>query len=139
MRGFKSDGRRQRKTPFKREPNAELEDLRDDSIALFLNSGMNFQAVHANGGPTPQTVSKWLHKETMFPRADTIRAICRAVGGDLVIVGAKTAGQIAGRSQVTRLNIPLPTPPKMDMIAHRNKQRASKHRGHRKAYVKARG
>lgn len=129
MFGRKRNGR---KTPFKREPIAELEDLRDDCIALFLNSGLNFQQVHDQGGPTPQTVSKWLHKETQFPRLDTMRALCKAIGGDMVIVGARTASQIAGRSQVTRLNIPLPTPPKMDLVAHRNRQRAAKHRGHRK-------
>lgn len=80
-----------RKTPLKREPVTALEDLRDDCIALFLNSKLNYQQVHAAGGPTPQTISKWLHKETMFPRLDTVRALLKALNADLVVESRLTA------------------------------------------------
>lgn len=78
-------GRKERKTPFKREPLTDLEDLRDDCIALFQNSGLTQKEIHARGGPTPHTISKWLYKETVFPRLDTIRAFVQALGGNLVI------------------------------------------------------
>jgi hypothetical protein len=122
-------GRKNRKTPFKREPAADLEDLRDDCIALFQDSNMSFEQVHANGGPTGPTISKWLYGETKFPRLDTMRALCKAIGGDMVIVGAKTAGKLQSQSLVGRLNVSTPTPPPMDMIAHRKRQK--QHRSHR--------
>lgn len=122
--------KKDRKTPFVREPIAELEDMRDDCVALYLNSGLSFEAVHANGGPTGPTVSRWLYKTTRFPRMDTMRALCRAVGGDIVVVGARTAEQLKGRSKVTRLNItPDAAASRMDMAAHRERQK--KHRTHR--------
>jgi hypothetical protein len=77
-----------------REPRADLEDMRDDCIALFLNSGMTMKQVEGQGGPTVGTISKWLYKETRFPRMDTIRAFLRAVGADIVIVPAAQAEQI---------------------------------------------
>lgn len=122
-------GRRERKTPLKREPDELLEGIRDDCVALFLNSGLNFIQVHEAGGPTPQTTSKWLHKETFFVRMATVQSLLKAVGGTLSVTGQKTADQLAGRSQMSRLNIPLPTPPKMDMIEHRKRQK--QHRVHR--------
>ena len=77
---------RNRKGPrFQREPRADLEDLRDDCIALFLNSGLRQWEIADAGGPTPATISKWLYKETRFPRLDTIRAFVRAMGYDLGI------------------------------------------------------
>jgi hypothetical protein len=116
-------GRKNRKQPLKREPITDLEDLRDDCIALYRNSGLSFSQVHANGGPTPQTVSKWLYKETHFPRLDTMRALTKAVGGEMIIVGSKTAQQILGRSQTGRLNLPMPVAPEMDLVAHRARQK----------------
>jgi hypothetical protein len=122
--------RKERKTPFVMEPRADLEDLRDDTIALFLNSGLSFQQVHANGGPTGPTVSKWLYKETRFPRLDTMRALVKAVGGDIVIVGAKTAESLQGRTPANRLNVAAAVAQQtMDTAAHRKRQK--QHRIHR--------
>lgn len=70
---------------FKREPIAELEDLRDDCIAVVLNSKQTFKQVHERGGPTPQTIGKWLYRETKFPQLATIRAILKACDFDLTI------------------------------------------------------
>lgn len=78
-------GRKQRKHNYRREPRVDLEDMRDDCIALFLNSGMRQVDITASGGPTPQTISKWLYKETTFPRLDTIRSFLRAMNYDLGI------------------------------------------------------
>lgn len=125
MFGRKKD----RKTPFVMEPRADLEDMRDDCVALFLNSGQSFEDVHANGGPTGPTVSKWLYKETRFPRLDTMRALVRAVGGDIVVVGANTADRLRGQGLVTRLNTNPASPVKMDMAAH--SKRKKQHRTHR--------
>lgn len=68
-----------------REPIAQLEDLRDDCIAIVMNSGMTFKQVHERGGPTSQTTSKWLYRETKFPQLATIRAILNACDHDLTI------------------------------------------------------
>jgi transcriptional regulator with XRE-family HTH domain len=76
-------GRRERTTPFQREPLSDLEDLRDDCIALFINSGMTQKQLHEAGGPTPQTISKWLYRETRFPRMDTIRSFLKALDYDI--------------------------------------------------------
>lgn len=79
------------KTTPKRDPEPELEDIRDDCIAIFLNSGMTQEQVHANGGPTSATISKWLYKETRFPQFATVRKFLKACGGDLVPVSANMA------------------------------------------------
>lgn len=71
---------------WQREPLAKLEDMRDDCVALFLNSGLTQEEVHRRGGPTPATISKWLYKETKFPRLDTMRALVLALGCDFVIM-----------------------------------------------------
>jgi hypothetical protein len=84
-------GRKGRRTPLQREPLADLEDIRDDCIAIFLNSGLTQKQVHEAGGPTPQTISKWLYKETHFPRLDTVRAFYRAVTYDLIPVPLEEA------------------------------------------------
>lgn len=99
-------GHKERKYAFKREPLTDLEDLRDDCIALFLNSGMTQQQVHAAGGPTPGTISKWLYKETRFPRMDSIRSMLRALGCDMVIMPKEAAenyrrGPASGRLGIT--------------------------------------
>jgi post-segregation antitoxin (ccd killing protein) len=122
-------GKRNRKTPFTREPAVELEDLRDDCVALYLNSGLSFQQVHANGGPTGPTVSKWLYKETRFPRLDTMRALARAVGGDIVVVGSQVAAQLQDRTMVNRLNVSATTAVAMNYAEHHLRQK--QHRTHR--------
>jgi len=73
-------GRKGRKTPLQREQLEALEDMRDDCIALFLNSGLRQKDIHERGGPTPSTISKWLYKETFFPRYSTIDSFLRAMG-----------------------------------------------------------
>jgi hypothetical protein len=75
-----------------RQPLVELEDLRDDCIAVMLNSGQSLKRVHERGGPTPQTTSKWLYRETRFPQLATIRAMLKACDHDLVIVSGAGAG-----------------------------------------------
>jgi hypothetical protein len=78
-------GFRNRKAPLQRKPLAQLEDLRDDCIALFLNSKMTMKQVHAQGGPTEVTIRRWLYKETRFPRMDTVRSLLLALGADMVV------------------------------------------------------
>jgi hypothetical protein len=68
-------GRSERKTPFQREQNQKLENLRDDCIALFINSGLTQKQIHERGGPTPTTISKWLYGETHFPTLRIHRSI----------------------------------------------------------------
>jgi hypothetical protein len=75
-----------RRTPFVREMDDDLEALRDDCIALFLNSGLRQIDITNAGGPTPSTISKWLYKETMFPRYQTIASFARALGHKLTMV-----------------------------------------------------
>lgn len=106
-------GRKGRKTPFQREPLARLEDLRDDCIALFLNSGLTQEDVHSKGGPTPKTISRWLYKETMFPRLDTIRAFLLAVGADLIAVPSPLAREMRRHPQQERLGLTTSTIPRM--------------------------
>lgn len=98
-------GNRGRATPLKREPLARLEDLRDDCIALFLNSGLRQEDIYAKGGPTPKTISRWLYKETMFPRLDTIRAFLLALGFDLTPVPVQVAKEMRRHSITERLGL----------------------------------
>ena len=69
-----------------REPRSDLEDLRDDTIAVVLNSKMTFKEVEDAGGPTRATLSKWLYRETKFPRLDTVRSALQACGHDFAVV-----------------------------------------------------
>jgi len=73
-------GRKERKQPLQRAQLEALEDLRDDCIALFRNSGLTQKQVQEQGGPTTQTISRWLYKETMWPRYDTIERFLLALG-----------------------------------------------------------
>lgn len=82
-------GRKERKNPLKKTLDRELEDLRDDCIALFINSGLTQKDIHERGGPTPTTISKWLYKETMFPRIQTIQSFTAALGYGLSILPAQ--------------------------------------------------
>lgn len=79
-------GTRARVSPFAREIDEDLENLRDDCIALFLNSGLRQVDITAAGGPTPSTITKWLYKETRFPRYQTIAAFLRVLGSKLIVV-----------------------------------------------------
>jgi hypothetical protein len=98
-------GRRERKTPLQREPLAKLEDLRDDCIALFLDSGLTQKEIHNRGGPTPATISKWLYKETKFPRLDTIRAFLQVLGAEMVVMSAGEAQKFRNRNVSDRLGL----------------------------------
>lgn len=69
-----------------REPRTDLEDLRDDTVAVVLNSKHTFKDIQELGGPTKQTLSKWLYKETKFPRLDTVRSILKICGYDLAVM-----------------------------------------------------
>jgi hypothetical protein len=120
-------GRKERKTRYVMEPRADLEDLRDDSIALFIDSGLTQAQVHANGGPTPGTISKWLYKETRFPRLDTMRALIRAVGGEMIIVSDAVASRLRSQTQTSRLGLSTPTVPRLDARAHQKRKKAARH------------
>lgn len=84
-----------KQTP-KRDPEPQLEDIRDDCIAIFLNSGMTYEEVHANGGPTHNTITRWLYKETRFPQFATIRTFLKACGSDLVVVSERMSDKLKG-------------------------------------------
>ena len=95
-------GTKVRKTLFARELDEQLEELRDDCIALYLNSKLNQQQIHAAGGPTPSTISKWLYKETMFPRYSTISSFLSALGCRLIVVDKAAPVSEAARTKVAR-------------------------------------
>lgn len=97
-------GTKTRKTPFSREIDEQLEAVRDDCIALFLNSNLNQRQIHAAGGPTPGTITKWLYKETMFPRYNTISAFLNALGCHMVIVDKAAPIPPEVRTKVARPN-----------------------------------
>lgn len=101
-------GRKERKTPYVREPLVTLEDLRDDCIALFRDSGLSMKQVHEQGGPTPNTVARWLYGETKFPRLDSMRALFKAVGGEIMIVGPSLASRLSQNSRTNRLELSMP-------------------------------
>ena len=86
-----------------REPRVDLEDLRDDTIAVVLNSGLSFRQVQEAGGPTSQTLSKWLYKETKFPRLDTVRSILQVCGHELRVVPTHEALPKQVDSMITKL------------------------------------
>jgi len=114
-----------RKTAFKREPLSDLEDLRDDCVAVVLNSGNNFKQVHEKGGPTPTTISKWLYKETMFPQLATVRAMLNACGHEITIAPK-------GSSRIQRINpegdehveMPVKTTPRVSMLTRSKRSSA---------------
>lgn len=108
-------GRKERKHHWVREPLTKLEDLRDDCIAVFRDSGMTMREVHQAGGPTPQTISKWLYKETRFPRLDSVRALLQALGHELMPMPKEQAAQIReqGRNSYLHLDIPTVGAPRM--------------------------
>lgn len=95
-------GTKTRKTPFAREIDQDLESLRDDCIALFINSRLTQQQIHQSGGPTPQTISRWLYKETAFPRYSTISTFLHALGCRMVVVDKAAVVPQQVRTKVTR-------------------------------------
>ena len=67
------------------------EDLRDDTISIAKNSGLSFAEIHARGGPTVTTLTKWLDKEVSRPWTGKLRSTLRICGHDLGIVELKSA------------------------------------------------
>lgn len=118
---------RARKTPFKREPRADLEDLRDDSVAVFLNSGYTQQDVHARGGPTPATISRWLYKETMFPQLATVRSLLLACGYDFRVLPVQVAMTVP-EGVVTNRQIARLRPTTQQELPPRKRRRSTRRR-----------
>lgn len=108
---------------YKRKPIAELEDLRDDCIGIVLDSNMTFKQVHEKGGPTPQTIGKWLYRETRFPQLATIRAMLNACDHDLTITpkGEATVRRFSHEG----INYPRPKRAKVATKGFTGKARAS--------------
>ena len=95
-----------------REPRADLEDLRDDTIAVVLNSGLTFQQIEDQGGPTRNTISKWLYKETKFPRLDTARSILQICGFDFAVakIDVAVGDHVISRTGIARPQTTLKLP-----------------------------
>lgn len=101
-------GRKERKNPLTKQIDHELEDLRDDCIAIFLNSGLTQKQVHERGGPTTTTISKWLYKETKFPRLATIQSFIAACGYSLQIAPTQQVRDLRATGTVSqRLKLDL--------------------------------
>lgn len=114
-----------KQTP-KRDPEPELEDIRDDCIAIFLNSGMTYEQVHANGGPTHNTITRWLYKETRFPQFATIRSFLKACGADLVPMSADWAENVRLNSLQERLGVSVEFAGKPTMPRRKDRKAARK-------------
>lgn len=110
-----------KQTP-KRDPEPELEDIRDDCIAIFLNTGMTYEQVHAAGGPTHTTITRWLYKETRFPQFATIRSFLKACGADLVPVSTQQAQVARAATLQARLGVSVDFVGKPTMPKRRGKE-----------------
>lgn len=97
--------RKPRRTPFQREQDNKLENLRDDCIALFIDSGFTQKQIHERGGPTPTTISKWLYAETHFPRYSSIESFLLALGHELMPVSSSVAAELRAKGRSTYLNV----------------------------------
>ena len=112
---------RYRKTALQRERLEKLEDLRDDCIALFRNSGLTQKQIHEQGGPTPSTITKWLYKETFFPRYDTIEKFLSALGYGLTPMKLEDIQRLGNRNDRLELDVSYISKPQMP----RRKKRAA--------------
>lgn len=117
-------GRRNRKRPLVRENNEQLEDLRDDCIALFINSGLTQKEISNRGGPTPQTISKWLYKETHFPRYSTIESFLLALDYGLTAMPLADISAMRGKPIHERLDLDVAIAGRPRMPARKPKRRA---------------
>lgn len=108
-------GRAERKKPLEKAQSKRLEDLRDDCVALFINSGLTQKDIHQRGGPTPQTISKWLYKETFFPRFDTLERFLMALDYELMPMSSARAQQMrdAGRNMYLDIDLGFIQRPRM--------------------------
>lgn len=114
-----------RKTQTKREPLTSLEDLRDDCIAVVINSGQSFKRVHEQGGPTPQTTSKWLYRQTQFPQLATVRAMLNACGHEITIAPhGSTRIQRINTEDEAKVVMPPKSAPKVGRLKHLNRASA---------------
>ncbi len=113
-------GQTVRRTPFQRELDEDLETLRDDCIALFLNSKMTQKQVHQTGGPTPGTISKWLYRETKFPQYRTINSFVMALGCQLMIVDRNAQVDPVVRAKVARAGKHRPKMPPKKIVKARS-------------------
>ena len=72
-----------------REKQAELEyynDLRDNVVSIMKNSGMTLTEIHARGGATVRTLSRWIDDKTVQPRLGKLRAVLVICDYDFQIV-----------------------------------------------------
>ncbi len=101
-------GRKERKNPLQREQVKQLEDLRDDCIALYKNAGITQKQIHERGGPTPATITKWLYKETHFPRYDSIERFLMALGYGLTPLPLAAIEEMRKLPTHRRLELDIP-------------------------------
>lgn len=63
----------------------DIQDLRDDVMALIRNSKVDWDDIHAHFGPTPQTLHRWDQKTVRSPQLGKMRSALRAIGKDFYI------------------------------------------------------
>lgn len=63
----------------------DIQDLRDDVMALIRNARVDYEDIHAKFGPTPTTLNRWDKKEIKAPRIGKMRSALRAIGKDFYI------------------------------------------------------
>lgn len=133
--------RKPRRTPFQREQDDKLEGLRDDCIALFIDSGLTQKQIHERGGPTPQTISKWLYGETLFPRHSSIQTFLAALDHELMPVSSAVAAKLREQGRNTYLNIDVSFAgkPRMPRKEKKNVTKTSSARDAREAQRSGRG
>lgn len=129
-------GTKPRKSVFVRDPDEALEAVRDDCIALFLNSKMTQAQVHAAGGPTTTTINRWLYKITLFPQYRTISSFVEALGHRLSIVkpvpGDNIPKALPSAPKTISELLPVRVNKKLNKL-HQKNLRASQVRANKKA------
>lgn len=68
----------------------DIQDLRDDVMALIRNSNTDWETIHSNFGPTPQTLNRWDQKTVRAPQLGKMRSALRAIGKDFFIGDIKS-------------------------------------------------
>jgi len=86
QRDLNAARRKERVAKMLAEREEVIADLRDQCVGEAFTSGLSDQQIHANGGPTPQTLRKWRMKQVRLPQLATARMLLRAVGKDLAVV-----------------------------------------------------
>lgn len=108
-----------------RDPEEHLTNDRDDCISLYLNSGMTQKQIHENGGPTPSTISKWLYKETRFPRHETIKSFIAAMDCDSIILSNAMIRKLRALPPEERLGLTVAIAGKPKMPAKKTVHRVA--------------